>query len=259
MLGKAEKGRLRQGFTLIELLVVIAIIAILASLLLPGLARSKMTARRVACASNLHQLGLAVNMYVDDTALVPESNGGPGFRHPSVINVYKRYNPDFANLETLMPYFPGNVRLTDNIDDLYIGGAWRCPSSNRPTLEEWKQQSAGWGYVTLSYTYFGRVDKWADCATRPDDLTGNQLRSDRLLMTDIMYTWWVGNVWAYNHAAGSYWNTPEGPKGMTGMNRLFGDSRVEWKPMSKFNVSELRPYNPNVGSVVGFGGSTSFY
>lgn len=58
---------LRQiGFTLIELLVVIAIIAILAAMLLPGLARAKESARRVKCAGNLKQLQLAAKLYIDD-------------------------------------------------------------------------------------------------------------------------------------------------------------------------------------------------
>lgn len=92
-----------KAFTLIELLVVIAVIAMLAALLLPVLSRSKAEGQSTLCKNHLHQIGLAMEMYISDHNMYPPGLSG---RDPFIW-------PDW-----LAPYNP--VPWTNM--------AWQCPT-----------------------------------------------------------------------------------------------------------------------------------
>jgi len=117
------------AFTLIELLVVIAVIAILASLLLPVLARARMAADGSVCRSNAHQMGIGLRLYLDDAAAYPgvaaAGVGGSGEGLPW----YRLLEP---YVHDLWPERDGRPI-----------GIFACPGYNRLPGKYWRLSGAG--------------------------------------------------------------------------------------------------------------------
>src|SRR6266571_5166979 len=112
-----------RAFTLVELLVVIAIISILAALLLPVLSLARGRAQSVACKNRLHQMGLALECFVNDH----------GNKYPYCVNPYDTSLNDAVGSPNtrywwakLVPYYP--VKWTN--------AAYHCPGYKGAVIGE---------------------------------------------------------------------------------------------------------------------------
>ncbi|MCC6508598.1 MAG: DUF1559 domain-containing protein [Pirellulaceae bacterium] len=123
--------RRTRAFTLVEILAVISIVGIVLGLLLPAVQAAREAARRIQCANNLHQLGLAVHQYHDAMRRFP-----PGVVYPnrSLWSAHLlpqlEQKPLYDSIDFRLPFMDGN-QPNGRACATYLA-CFRCPSSNTP-------------------------------------------------------------------------------------------------------------------------------
>ncbi len=193
----------RTGFTLLDVLVAISVIALLLALLTPTLSRVSENARRIVCASNMHQVGLGISMWVNDHdgAIPPVS-----FADDRTI-LQTPGNLQLAHLGEAATDWDGLGLLVSN-DYLTAPSLFYCPSHNGQNT--FARYESAWSLpgeeIVTNYHY-----RWLSSKYRFLD----NLNADVTLLTDGLRT-----KADYNHGVGN--------------NMLKADFHVEW-----FNDEEM--------------------
>ena len=222
----------KRAFTLVELLVVIAIIALLLSILMPSLQKVRDQSHKVVCSSNLHQLGISMNMYAQNNReTVPGID--PVFTTEQRVDAvsYRSYF-DSANG---WHDFGSTWRWLSLIYPKYVndGKVFYCPGSYVKYKDRWKYYgkdgiTAGKDDYGFVWTYWAQPSEFT--------LTGIQTWRTTRARSDEVFAWdgsikkWAGVVLSPVGGASGVdklmsWHTRSK---VEGQNQLYFDGAVRW-------------------------------
>ncbi len=172
----------RRGFTLIELLVVVSVVGILIALLLPAVQSARRAARRMQCANNLKQIGLAIHNHAESHGKFPAGVG----RYPADLSFLAQILPQ---LEQAALYNSINVsdgvEVNENTTAFKMSpGMFVCPSD---ASRSWRGTEGAVNYAgNAGRATRGGEGVFIDKSLRPSDIT------DGLSQTAGVSEWVVG-------------------------------------------------------------------
>ena len=210
-----------RGFTLIELLVVISTIAILLSILMPILGKARSIAYRIRCSSNLRQVNLAFDLYVNDY-----DNTYPCSQDPVSIEPYYWLWMGRGWRSFVEPYLGGNVDA-NNPSVLF------CPS-DRTAKEKW--ESTSYAYSMTFYHSPEQIDSMkdkSDTYSNPQSSIPQKSFNVAYLSEKVLVGEWLSNH-LFIEKDGGWWCW-EGAR-----NYLFADGQVLF-----LEAKQIHPANDN--------------